>query len=73
MIKTLIINREDEKEEIKILFGKIDEEWEVKTEPFNMVIEDSVHEMLVDIGCYDFEYLKESIKQNQTGYCITSL
>ena len=61
MVKTVVINRNDEKETIKVFFGKIDGEWEVKTEPFNMVVEDAVGNMLYDINKFDYDYLKESI------------
>ena len=61
MIKTVVINRKDEKETIRIFFGKIDGEWEVKTIPFNMVVEDAVGNMLYDINMFDYDYLKESI------------
>ena len=61
MIKTIVINRTDEKETIKVFFAKIDDEWEVKTEPYNMVVEDAVGNMLHDINRFDHDYLKESI------------
>jgi hypothetical protein len=61
MIKTVKIKRADEIERIKVLFGKIDGEFQVKTEPYNMVVEDAVGNMLDDIGEFDFEYLKEAL------------
>ncbi len=61
MIKTVKIKRADEIETIKVLFGKIDDDWQVKTEPYNMVVEDAVGNMLDDIGEFDFEYLKEAL------------
>ena len=70
MIKTITIKRETEEEKIKVLFGKIDDEWQVKTEPYNMVIEDAVSNMLDDIGKWDYEYLKEAIVFEETNVAV---
>lgn len=70
MIKTIKINRDTEVELIKVLFGKLDGDWQVKTEPYNMVIEDAVGNMLDDIGEFDFEYLKEAISSEITNVSV---
>lgn len=70
MIKIITIKRETEEEKIKVLFGKIDDEWQVKTEPYNMVIEDAVGNMLDDIGKWDYEYLKEAIVFEETNVAV---
>lgn len=67
MTKTITIKREIEDEKIKVFFGKIDGEWQAKTEPYNMVIEDSVLDMILDIGMWDFNYLKEVVADNNTN------
>ena len=70
MIKTITIRRETEEEKIKVLFGKIDGEWQVKTEPYNMVIEDAIGNMLDDIGEWDYHYLKEAIMFEETNVAV---
>lgn len=64
MIKTINILRGSNTDQVKVLFGKIGDYWEVKTEPYNMVIEDSVSDMLEDIGEWDIDYLKECVGSN---------
>lgn len=68
MVKIVTINRLTEKDEIKVYFDKIGDTWQIKTEPYNMVIEDSVGEMLDDIDVWDFDYLREII-----GYVVTNV
>ena len=65
MIKIVtIIRSNEEKDEAKVHFDKIGDYWEVKTEPYNMVVEDSVNDMLEDIGEWDINYLKECVGSN---------
>lgn len=70
MTKTITIKRDNEEEKIKVLFGKIDGEFQVKTEPYNMVIEDAVGNMLYDIGYWDYQYLKEAIVFEETNVAV---
>lgn len=67
MIKIITIKRETEEDKIKVFFDKFDDEWQVKTEPYNMVIEDAVGNMLDDINKWDYEYLKEAIVFEETN------
>lgn len=65
MIKIVtIVRSNEEKVEVKVHFDKIGDYWEVKTEPYNMVVEDSVSDMLEDIGEWDINYLKEIVGIN---------
>ena len=70
MTKTITIKRGNEEDKVKVLFGKIDGEFQVKTEPYKMVIEDAVGNMLDDIGHWDYEYLKETIVFEQTNVAV---
>ena len=70
MIKIITIKRETEEDKIKVFFDKFDDEWHVKTEPYNMVIEDAVGNMLDDINMWDYEYLKEAIVFEETNVAV---
>lgn len=76
MYKIVTIHRgqgkQEEKEEVKVHYDKVGDYWEVTTIPQNLILEDSIAEMLEDIGEWRLEYLKEVLGDNCT-FGATSL
>jgi GH24 family phage-related lysozyme (muramidase) len=64
MTKKLTVNRGDEKEVFTIYVNGVD----VAVKPYNMNIEDAVLDMMYDIGEFNWEYLKEVLREDYSLY-----
>lgn len=66
-VKTINLKFDSEEEKrIEVLYNT--DTHVVATSPRSEVIEETVWEMLEDIGCWDWDYFKELLSQNSSFY-----